>query len=302
MRILTFDVEEWFHILDHESTKEEKHWASFDYRLDANIDKVLEVLDRNNQKATFFCLGWLTKNHAHIVKRLDSLGYEIATHSNLHQLVYEQRIKEFEEDLVTSIKRLEDVTGKKIRAYRAPGFSLKEQNRWVFDILLEHGIEIDCSIFPAKRDHGGFERFGYQKPVRIAANNGIIKEFPMSLSQIMMKKIVFAGGGYFRLMPYRVIHHFLKKSDYSMSYFHPHDFDGDRPILPDLPLKKKFKASVGLKGALNKLERLIQDFEFIDLDEAVRRVDWESTKLIPLPERRNPIRLDEEAMRYRKRI
>jgi len=302
MKILTFDVEEWFHILDHESTREEEKWASFDYRLDKNIDKVLEILDRNNQKATFFCLGWLTKNHVHIVKRLDDLGYEIATHSNLHQLVYEQNIKEFEEDLVTSINRLQDVTGKKIRAYRAPGFSLKEENRWVFDILLEHGIEIDCSIFPAKRDHGGFESFGVEKPVRISANNGIIKEFPMSLDEVFMKKVIFAGGGYFRLMPYFMIHYFMQKADYSMSYFHPHDFDDGRPILQDLPLQKKFKASVGLKGALCKLEKLIQDFEFIDLDEAVKRINWEETQIISLPERRNRKRLDEQAMQMKKNI
>ena len=302
MKILTFDVEEWFHILDHESTREEEKWASFDYRLDKNIDKVLEILDRNNQKATFFCLGWLTKNHVHIVKRLDDLGYEIATHSNLHQLVYEQKIKEFEEDLVTSINRLQDVTGKKIRAYRAPGFSLREENRWVFDILLNNGIEIDCSIFPAKRDHGGFERFGAEKPVRIAANNGIIKEFPMSLDEVLMKKIVFAGGGYFRLLPYSVIRYFMQKTEYSMSYFHPHDFDDGRPILHDLPLRKKFKASVGLKGALCKLEKLIQDFEFIDLAEADRRVQWDQTEIIALPERRCCERIDRQAEQKRTKI
>ena len=37
------------------------------------------------------------------------------------------------------------MTGKKIRAYRAPGFSIKEYNRWVFPILVEQGIEVDCS-------------------------------------------------------------------------------------------------------------------------------------------------------------
>ena len=189
MRVLTFDVEEWFHILDHDGTKSEKEWACFDYRLDANMDKILEILDRHSQKATFFCLGWLTKKHTHVIKRLDALGYEIATHSYMHQLVYEQRIAEFEQDLDSSIKSLEDVTGKKIRAYRAPGFSLKEENRWVFDILLSHGIEIDCSIFPARRAHGGFETYGTDKPSLIRANNGTIKEFPMSIDKLLFKNM-----------------------------------------------------------------------------------------------------------------
>ncbi len=294
MKILTFDVEEWFHVLDHESTKGEKQWQNFDYRLDANIDSVLEILDRYNQKATFFCLGWLSKNHAHIVKRLDAMGYEIATHSNLHQLVYEQNINDFKNDLETSIKSLEDITGKKIRAYRAPGFSIKEENRWVFEILISQGIEIDCSIFPAKRAHGGFATFGSDQPVLINTNIGTIKEFPMSLDEVLRTKIIYAGGGYFRFFPYSVIHHFMGKSNYSMSYFHPHDFDAGRPILGDLSPLKKFKASVGLKGALCKLENLIRDFDFIDLDEAVKKVNWDSVSMIDLPERRKTQRIENQ--------
>ena len=40
MNILTFDVEDWFHILDNESTKSEKQWTSFESRLDFNMDKI----------------------------------------------------------------------------------------------------------------------------------------------------------------------------------------------------------------------------------------------------------------------
>lgn len=286
MKILTFDVEEWFHILDHESTRGEKEWERFEYRLDANMDKLLEVLDRHNQKATFFCLGWLSKKHTHIVKRLDALGYEIATHSYLHQLVYEQRVAEFEKDLEYSIKSLEDITGKKIRAYRAPGFSLKEDNRWVFDSLLSHGIEVDCSIFPANRAHGGFEAFGTDRPSLICCNNGVIKELPMSVSKIFSVNIVSTGGGYFRLLPYWLIRYFMYKNDYDMSYFHPHDFDAHRPMVDDLSLTQKFKSQVGLKGALEKLERLISEFDFIDVDEALKRVNWEEVPVKHLPERR----------------
>ncbi len=296
MKILTFDVEEWFHVLDHGSTKNEKQWQNFDYRLDANIDSVLQILDKYNQKATFFCLGWLTKNHKHIVKRLDTLGYEIGTHSNLHQLVYEQNITEFRNDLDTSIKSLEDITGKKVRAYRAPGFSIKEENRWVFEELLSHGIEVDCSVFPAKRAHGGFRTFGAAEPVKIATNIGTIKEFPMSIDEVLMQKVVYAGGGYFRFFPYSMIRYFMDRSQYAMTYFHPHDFDAGRPIIGDLSPLKKFKASVGLKKALSKLETLISEYDFIDLDEAMKRVDWDFVKTIDLPERRKKQRLSNQIM------
>lgn len=292
MKILTFDVEEWFHILDHDGTKNEKQWRNFEYRLDSNMDKVLEMLEQNNQKATFFCLGWLSKDYAHIVKRLDSLGYEIATHSNMHQLVYEQKVSEFERDLEKSVKSLEDITGKKIRAYRAPGFSVKEENRWVFDILLSYGIEVDCSIFPAKRAHGGFHKYEAKKPSIIKTNSGSLKEFPMSLSRIGVKDVVYSGGGYFRFFPYKMIRYLMSRSSYTMTYFHPHDFDPHRPIVGDLSHFNKFKSKVGLSHSSKKMEKMIQEFDFTDLDEAVKRVDWDNVEVISLPERRNIQRLD----------
>ena len=291
MRILTFDIEEWFHVLDHESIKSEKAWNNCEYRIDANLDAIFELLDKYDQKATFFCLGLISEKHPHIIKRLHSLGYEIATHSHLHQLVYEQHINEFENDLERSVKTLEDLSGQKIRAYRAPGFSVKEENRWVFDSLIAHGIEIDCSIFPTKRDHGGFQTFGRASPVLIEANNGLLKEFPISLSKLSNKDIVYSGGGYFRLLPYSIIHYLTRRTDYMMTYFHPHDFDAERPLLKDLSSVRKFKASVGLKSALAKLEKYIVDFDFIDLDEAVKSIDWSKTDVIDLKERRKKQRL-----------
>lgn len=61
MNILTFDVEEWFHILDNDSTKSEKEWANYEYRLDGNMDKIFSLLEKHQQKATFFCLGWVAR-------------------------------------------------------------------------------------------------------------------------------------------------------------------------------------------------------------------------------------------------
>ncbi len=292
MNVLTFDIEEWFHVLDNGSTKSEKQWINFEYRLEHNLDKLLNILQKYDQKATFFCLGWLTKNHRHIIEKIDNYGYEIATHSNMHQLVYEQKIDIFDKDIESSIKSLEDITGKKIRAYRAPGFSLKDENRWVFESLYKHGIEIDCSIFPAPRAHGGFKNYLTNGPSIIKFNgNKQIKELPMSLMNIFSKKIVFSGGGYFRFFPYPMIKYLMQSSDYNMTYFHPHDFDKNRPIIDELSYLRKLKSRVGAANALDKLEKLIQDFDFIDLDEADKLIDWDSVQKISLVERRKKQRL-----------
>jgi len=280
MNILTFDIEEWFHILDNESTKTEKEWSDYEYRLESNMDRIFELLDRKNQKATFFCLGWVAREFPNIIKKIDSLGYEIATHSDKHQLAYEQSKYEFKNDLELSIKSIEDEIGKKVISYRAPGFSVMEENKWVFEELVNQGIEIDCSIFPSERSHGGFLSYGHAEPSIL--NMGLIelKEFPINLFKIANKNLIFSGGGYFRLIPYWMIKKMMKNSNYVMTYFHPRDFDKNQPMINELSFIRKFKSYYGLGGAFNKLERLITDFEFIDLDQAVKKVEWDKVKRI----------------------
>ena len=55
MNILTFDIEEWFHILDNESTKTINEWKNYEVRIHQNMERIFSILDKTNQKATFFC-------------------------------------------------------------------------------------------------------------------------------------------------------------------------------------------------------------------------------------------------------
>ncbi len=282
LRILTFDIEEWFHILDNESTKTEAHWQNYETRIHQNMDRIFDLLDRKKQSATFFCLGWIVKKYPEIIKKIDSLGYEIASHSTMHQLVYEQTPAAFEKDLVESLKTLEDVIGKKITTYRAPGFSIMEDNKWAFEILIKHGIDVDSSIFPAKRGHGGFASFGEAAPCLININGAMIKEFPINLLNILSMNVIFSGGGYFRLLPYPIIKKLTNRSPYIMTYFHPRDFDPTQPMIADLPAIRKFKSYYGLNGALEKLEHLLSDFKFVDIKTADKMIDWKAAKTITI--------------------
>jgi polysaccharide deacetylase family protein (PEP-CTERM system associated) len=280
MKILTFDIEEWFHILDNDATKTEAEWEGFESRIHGNMDKIHEML--GDQKATFFCLGWVARKYPEVLKDIDRRGHEIATHSDLHQLAYEQNRQTFEQDLERSIKSIEDVIGKKVRAYRAPGFSLMEQNKWVFEVLMKNGIEIDASIFPAERSHGGFAQFGHAEPCWIDIEGMRMKEFPINLSSFAGKNLIFSGGGYFRLFPYPLLDFMTKNSDYVMTYFHPRDFDAEQPMVPGLNFVRKFKSYYGLKGCLSKLDKLIKKHDFVDIRTAEASIDWEKAKVVYL--------------------
>ena len=280
MKILTFDIEEWFHILDNDATKTEAEWEGFESRIHGNMDKIHGML--GDQKATFFCLGWVARKFPEVLKEIDRRGHEIATHSDLHQLAYEQNRHTFKQDLERSIKSIEDVIGKKVRAYRAPGFSLMEQNKWVFEVLMKNGIEIDASIFPAERSHGGFAQFGHAEPCWIDIDGMRMKEFPINLSSFAGKNLIFSGGGYFRLFPYPLLDIMTKNSDYVMTYFHPRDFDAEQPMVPGLNFVRKFKSYYGLKGCLPKLDKLIKKHDFVDIRKAEASIDWEKAKVVKL--------------------
>ena len=280
MNILTFDIEEWFHLLDNESTKTEKEWSKYESRIHQNMDRIFDLLDKNSQKATFFVMGWIADKYPEIVKEIVSRGFEIGSHTHLHQLAYNQTKSEFRNDVERSIKVLEDISGEKVKYFRAPGFSITGENIWAFETLFELGIEIDCSVFPAGRAHGGLPTYGVAEPSVINYNDITLKELPINTFSILNKPFIFSGGGYFRLLPYSIVSRMTSKSSYVMSYIHPRDLDFSQPVIKELSMLRKFKSYVGLKGAEAKLERWISDYTFIDINQANQIIDWDKVKKI----------------------
>lgn len=284
MNILTFDLEDWFHVLDNASTRTEMQWERFPSRIRENTDRILNLLDAKNQRATFFCLGWVARKYPDIVRKISEAGHEIGCHSDLHQLVYEIGEKRFREDLHRSIQSIEDTIATKVVSYRAPGFSVKESCNWFFEALIDCGIEVDCSVFPSKRAHGGFESFGANSPVLVTTPLGTLKELPINTISIFGKDFVFSGGGYFRITPLWLIRYLIRKSDYVMTYFHPRDFDPDQPMLNSLSVIRKFKSYYGLKSAFGKLDSILDEFEFLDLRSAVQTIMWDNVRNVSIAE------------------
>ena len=114
MYILTFDVEEWFHLLDNDSTKTETEWSQYEVRIHKNMERIFRILEETDTKATFFVIGWIAKKYPEIVREI-SRKYEIGSHTFNHQLVWEQNPKMFRQDVSDSVTLLEDLTGKPVK-------------------------------------------------------------------------------------------------------------------------------------------------------------------------------------------
>lgn len=84
MNILTFDIEEWFHILETAETEDAEKWDKFETRIYGNTDRILNALEDSGSKATFFIVGWIAKRYPDIVKKI-SRKYEIGSHTGKPQ-------------------------------------------------------------------------------------------------------------------------------------------------------------------------------------------------------------------------
>lgn len=278
MNILSFDIEEWSLEKDYFGGHKEKY-AEFD-RL---LDHILEQLNIHNIKATFFCLGKIAIDFPYVIKKIETEGHEIGSHSFAHKWINKMTPMEFREDTRQAVTAIEELTGKKVRSFRAPAFSIGESNKWAFEILHEFGIENDASIFPGARDFGGFPNFTEQEPCILEYNGIKINEFPIPLYSlpILHKQVAYSGGGYFRLLPLSFVLKQMKKSEYNMCYFHIEDLLTEKaPFMNKaefeeyfketgtLPkrLSRYFKSNIGRTKALQNLEQLLKQIPFFPIE------------------------------------
>ncbi len=267
--ILTIDVEDWFHILELPSEIPVKDWIKLENRVLTNTLSLLDLLRRYNAKATFFVLGWVAQYCPDLIKEIERQGHEIATHGYSHRLVHSLTPEEFAQDINLSLEYLSRVSSKPIRGYRAPGFSLTEDCSWALDILLELGLSYDASVFPLKRNHGGYENFAEEAGFVTTPKGKEILEVPVTCNNVLGKKLYLLGGGYFRISPYWMIESGIKQLNQqgkpAMIYLHPREFD---PLQPRLEMSKvrSFMSYVNLHQTETKLEKVLRNFQFNSIE------------------------------------
>ncbi|MDU1905742.1 MAG: polysaccharide deacetylase family protein [Dysgonomonas sp.] len=279
INILTFDIEEWYHF-DIFSTEDK--WLNYPPRIDEYLPRILDKLDECETKATFFCLGWIARTYPEVLKQIQQKGHEIACHSDKHYFVREMTPETFDVDLKNALDSIENAIGQKVTSFRAPAFTISEDATWAFEVLAKNGIESDCSIFPTTRSFGGFPSFGEAAPTLIKYKEYNIKEFPINTGKVLGKEFVFGGGGYFRLFPYSLIKKLMNESDYNMTYLHMRDFDYGQPRFKYLSGMRYFKSYYGIKQAYPKFEKMLKEFKWINLEQAIQQIDFNNVRKIEL--------------------
>ena len=271
MNLLGIDFEDWYHPqLVQKYVKNEKH----EPRMFKGIDKILEMLRRNDTLATFFVVGELLETNPEIFDKITENEHEIAFHTMYHTRIDSPN---FKENFRNEIEKFSKLTNKKSKGFRAPTFSLNETSSWIIDLLSEYDYIYDSSIVPAKTDLYGTPNAEI-KPYRISSDSlendtidGKLMEFPLLVTKFLGKKVPAGGGFYLRTLPMRVIKNAIRQYEKQEipATFYIHSWELTPEFMPKLPLstKDKFITYHNLQKAFTKTNQLIQEFEFTSFEK-----------------------------------
>lgn len=270
---LTIDVEDYFQVAALAEAVRRDDWDSMEYRVEANTDRLLGLLDQYNTRATFFTLGWVAERSPELVRRIRAAGHEVASHGYSHQLIYNQTPDVFREETRRSKGILEDILGEPVIGYRAASYSITARSRWALDILAEEGFTWDSSIFPVHHDRYGMPD-APRWPYRLKTDNGHeLAEFPLSTLKLPGYTLPIAGGGYFRLFPYWFSQWGLgsinRQGRPFVFYLHPWEVDPEQPRL-EVKWLSRFRHYNNLDVCEARLNRLLQRFDFAPMGEVLR--------------------------------
>ena len=266
---MTIDVEDYFQVQALADRFRRQDWPTVECRIERNTVRILEMLAAHRCTGTFFTLGWIAERFPRLVREIHALGHEVASHGLEHVRVDQQTPAEFQSDVRRSKAILEDVTGASVCGYRAATFSIGRRNLWAFDVLAEEGYAYSSSIYPVRHDlYGmpGAPRFAF-RPLK----GSTILECPISTVSIRGRVLPCGGGGYFRLLPYRLSRWQLRRINETdrqpcIFYFHPWEIDPDQPRQRGLRLRTRIRHYTNLERMEGRLHRLLRDFDWDRMD------------------------------------
>lgn len=262
---LTIDVEEYFQVAALAEAVPRARWDAMPSRLHQGLWALLKLFDARGVKATFFTLGWVAQRHPGLVRDIVAGGHELASHGFDHRNVFAMRREDFFDDLVRARGVLEEIGCVEVRGYRAPNFSIDSRTPWAHEMMAKAGLRYSSSIYPARAKLGAAFSSVAQTPWGVT-------EIPVSSPRIFGRAWPAGGGGYFRLLPYRVSARLVAhvnevERQPAVFYLHPWELDAHQPRLAGLGPLSRFRHYINLDRTHARLDRLLQDFSWGRMDE-----------------------------------
>ena len=267
---MSIDVEDWFQVENLRRVVPRDTWQARQLRVEKTMERMLQVMADRGVRSTCFVLGSVAERVPDLVRRISEAGHEVASHGYDHELIHESDPASFRSDVERSKSLLEDISNHQVRGYRAPSFSLTE---WALPILRDAGYEYDSSLFPTTVSHS---RYGRPPALRQSGPVTRVKGLTeVSLSCLTFREHAFpwAGGGYFRLIPYPIFKRGVKRILSSgapyVFYIHPWELDGGQPRLTGLRRSERIRHYLNIEKTESRWSSLLRDFEWVTIAELV---------------------------------
>ena len=276
MNLLGIDFEDWYHpeLMKPYISGKDKNPTVIN-----GIDKILELLRKNETLATFFLVGELLLVKPELQDKILDEGHEIAFHTMYHTRLDSEGYKEKFSD---EIKNFEKLTSGKSKGFRAPTFSLNDTSSWAIDLLRECGYQYDSSVVPAKGKMYGLPN-ALIEPYRISSSSienddpsSEMLEFPLLVTKFLGKKIPAGGGFYLRTLPMRIIKNAIRKyEDLNIpATFYIHSWELTPELFPKIHMNKKdeFVTYHNIEKAYGKMDEILKNFQFTSFSRYLQKI------------------------------
>jgi peptidoglycan/xylan/chitin deacetylase (PgdA/CDA1 family) len=200
------------------------------------IERILQILDEESVKATFFCTSNFVLNATDLVRRIEREGHEIASHGCDHWAPKTDDAKQ-------SKKIIEDKIGVGIAGYRQPRMFTVDNNE-----LANCGYRFNASLNPTFIPG----RYSHLRVSRIPwIENGVV-QIPTSVSPYLRIPMFWLSLHHFPLNTYLWLMERIVNHDNGFNtYFHPWEFYplNDHPEF-NIPYFIRRKAGVEMEQRL----------------------------------------------------
>ena len=256
---MTMDVESYYDTMSLKNTDivVDEHFNCAD-----QIDRFLDLLEKENIKATFFVtISFLPKCKDFLLKAIKQ-GHEIALHCFEHEIIKDISSKDFGLLIKKSKEVLKEELGTEPVGYRFPCFEYRDE---LLEVLKENGFIYNSS--------------SSLKDGEIYQLNGLY-EVPLIEKYFLGRKILISGGGYGRAFPRKKYLSWVKKyistHNYYIFYFHPFEiYEGELPLPSKTSGKLQYFINHGRKEYLNIITEIIyflkeNDYQFSTIKDALK--------------------------------
>jgi len=122
-------------------------------------EELLDLLEKNQVKATFFIIGQRAKNDPDLIKKIHTRGHKIANHTYTHPAFHKISLPEKINEIISTNTLIKELTNEDCKIFRAP------QGRWDLKLLI-HLFRLKITAVHWSRDSIDFLKEQPEKIVK----------------------------------------------------------------------------------------------------------------------------------------